>query len=145
MTVSWRYLFRFALGALFLWASLAKIADLGRFAADIHNFRLVPIPLENLFAMTLPWVELLAGVLLVLNVAPKAGVIILGGLLLVFMVAIVSAMVRDLDIACGCFGTSDAAETGWITLFRDLGFLALAILGYPWGGLRPGQAPAPAV
>jgi uncharacterized membrane protein YphA (DoxX/SURF4 family) len=145
VTLGWRYLFRFALGALFLWASLAKIADLSRFAADIHNFRLVPLPFVNLFAMTLPWVELLAGVLLVLNVAPRAGVIILGGLLLVFMVAIVSAMARNLDITCGCFGTQDAAMTGGVTLLRDLGFLALAILGYPWGGLRPGRAPAPVV
>ena len=44
---------------------------------------------------------------------------------------------RDLDVACGCFGTHDAARTGWLTLFRDLGMLALAFLGYPWGGEAP--------
>lgn len=145
MSLDWRYFFRFALGALFLWASLAKIADVSRFAADIHNFRLVPLPLENLLAMTLPWVELVAGVLLVLNVAPRAATTILGGLLLVFMIAIVSAMARNLDIACGCFGTHDAVKTGWVTLLRDLGFMALAILGYPWGEIRRARVPAPAV
>jgi uncharacterized membrane protein YphA (DoxX/SURF4 family) len=127
----WRYLFRFTLGVLFIWASLAKIADLHSFATQIHNFRMLPLPLENLFALTLPWVELAAGVALVTNLAPRAGTITLGLLLGVFFVAILSAIVRNLDTACGCFGTHDAARTGWLTLLRDLGMLALAIIGYP--------------
>lgn len=127
----WRYLFRLALGFLFIWAALAKIADLPAFAAQVHNFRMLPLPLENLFALTLPWVELVAGVVLVTNLAPRAGTIILGALLLVFFIAILAAIIRNLDIGCGCFGTHDAARTGWITLLRDLGMLALAILGYP--------------
>jgi len=128
----WRYLFRFALGVLFLWAALGKIADINHFAYDVHNFHLLPRAIENVFAMILPWVELVAGLLLILNVAPRSGVIVLGGLLVMFLVAIVSALIRNLDIACGCFGTKDAGVTGMITLFRDIGFLALAVLGYPW-------------
>ena len=127
----WRYLFRIALGIVFIWAALAKIADLQAFAKEIHNFRMVPVALENLFAVTLPWIELVAGVGLVVNRVPRSGTLLLGGLLVVFMAAIAVAIVRGLDIACGCFGTADAASTGWMTLLRDVGFLALAFLGYP--------------
>ena len=132
MISDWRYLFRFALGVLFIWAALAKIADIEAFAADVHNFHILPVALENLFAMVLPWIEVVAGLLLVMNVAPRSGTAVLGALLIVFLFAIVSALARNLDIACGCFGTRDAGVTGMITLFRDIGFLALAVLGYPW-------------
>ena len=127
----WRYYFRLAFGVAFIWAALAKVGDLGAFAGDVHNFRIVPLALENIFAMTLPWIELVAGVALIFNVAPRSGLIVLGGLLVVFMGAIVSALIRNLDIDCGCFGTNDASQTGWMTLIRDVGFLALAVLGWP--------------
>jgi uncharacterized membrane protein YphA (DoxX/SURF4 family) len=130
----WRYLLRFALGALFIWAALAKIADVPGFVAEVHNFRMVPVALENIFAMTLPWIELVAGIALIMNVAPRSGLIVLGGLLVVFFVAILAAIIRNLDISCGCFGTSDASQTGWITLLRDVVFLAMAFFGWPkWG------------
>jgi len=141
--LDWRYLFRLALGGLFIWAALNKIADLNAFAGDVHNFRVLPLAIENLFAMTVPWVELVAGVALVANVAVRASIVVLGGLLVVFLAAIVGALVRNLDIACGCFGTHDAETTGWITLGRDLAFLALAFLGYPRGS-RAERLRAPA-
>lgn len=129
--LDWRFLFRLALGAVFIWAGLAKIADPAGFARELHHFRLLPIAFENGFAIVLPWVELVSGLALVTNAAPRSGTVVLGGLLAVFFVAILSAIVRNLDIACGCFGTSDAAKTGWVTLLRDAGFLALAVLGWP--------------
>jgi uncharacterized membrane protein YphA (DoxX/SURF4 family) len=132
-SLGWRYGFRLLLGVLFIWAALAKIADLPGFAGQVHNFRILPLALENLFAMILPWVELVAGVALVLNLAPRAGVQLLAGFLVIFLIAIVSAIIRNLDIECGCFGTKDAGTTGWITLARDVAFLALAALGFPWG------------
>jgi putative oxidoreductase len=137
----WRYLFRFALAVLFLWAALAKIGDLNGFARNVHNFHMLPIAVENLFGMTLPWIELVAGLLLVVNVAPRSGVLVLGALLLIFLVAIVAAIARHIDIACGCFGTKDAETTGVITLLRDLGLLALAVLGYPWRSRAPLREP----
>ena len=57
MIGDWRYLFRFALGVLFIWAALGKIADLNHFAYDVHNFHLLPRAVENVFAMVLPWID----------------------------------------------------------------------------------------
>jgi len=143
-TLDWRFLFRLALGAVFLWAGLAKIADPAGFAREIHNFHLMPVAGENIFAIVLPWVELVSGLALVTNAAPRSATLVLGGLLVVFFFAILSAIVRHLDIACGCFGTSDASKTGWVTLLRDAAFLTLALLGWPRrGGARHRTAPEP--
>ncbi len=127
----WRYLLRIALGIVFIWAALSKIADPAGFASQIHNYRLLPVPLENLLAMTLPWIELVGGLALVLNLSPRGGTLLLGGLCVVFFVAIGQAVARNLDIDCGCFGTKDASSTGWMALGRDVVFLALAWFGYP--------------
>ena len=138
----WRYLLRAVLGLVFLWAALAKIGDASGFAREIHNYRATPLALENVFAMIIPWIELVDGTALVLTIAPRAGTLVLGGMLVVFTVLILSAIVRGLDIACGCFGTSDAARTGWETLLRDIAFLAMAWFGYP--RRRAGESNRPA-
>jgi uncharacterized membrane protein YphA (DoxX/SURF4 family) len=127
----WRYGLRLIVGGIFIVAALPKIADPAGFARDIHNYRLLPFALENVFALTLPWIELLAGLGLVLNIAPRGSSLIIGGLLVVFLVAIAQAVVRNLDIDCGCFGTNDASKTGWLALLRDAVFLVLALLGWP--------------
>ncbi len=137
----WRYLARFILGGIFVWASLAKIGDLAGFAADLHNYHLLPIAIENVLAMVIPWIELVAGLALILNLAPRGATWVLGFFLAVFLLAILSAIVRHLDIACGCFGTADATRTGWTALLRDVVFLLLAWLGYPRVEGAPASAP----
>ena len=48
---------RVGIGLIFAYAGLAKVGDLGAFALQIHNFRMVPVSTENVMAMTLPWIE----------------------------------------------------------------------------------------
>ena len=98
------------IGAVFGVAGLAKIGNPGAFAEDIHNFRLVPVALENLVAVALPWIEIVAGVALVLGVRARAAAVLTAGLMAAFTLAVIVAMGRGLDIECGCFGTSDGAK-----------------------------------
>jgi uncharacterized membrane protein YphA (DoxX/SURF4 family) len=127
----WRYAFRIILGGIFIASALPKIADPAGFAHDIHNYRMLPQAFENVFALIMPWIELLAGLGLVLNFAPRGSSIVIITLLAVFLVAIGQAVFRNLDIDCGCFGTNDATKTGWLALLRDAVFLVLALLGWP--------------
>jgi putative oxidoreductase len=136
----WRYVFRLVLGGVFLASALGKIADPAGFARDIHNYHMLPLVAENVFALVLPWIELLTGLALVFNHAPKGATLLGGTLLVVFLIAIAQAVVRNLDIDCGCFGTKDASQTGWLALLRDFGFLVLALLGWPRGGRSVGHA-----
>ncbi len=117
------------LGLLFLTAALAKIVDVASLAKEVHNFHLVPLWSEHLLAMMVPWIELVAGLALVLGIRPRAGAWVAGALLVAFTIAIVAAMARGLDFACGCFGTADATRIGWAKLAENLGMLALAAVG----------------
>jgi len=121
------------LGLLFLVAALAKIVDVTSLARQVHNFHLLPFWSEHLVAMTLPWIELVAGLALVLGIRPRAGAWVAGGLLAGFTVGIVLAMARGLNFECGCFGTADGTRVGWTKLGENLGMLALALAG----SLRP--------
>lgn len=115
-----------ALGLLFLVASLAKIGDAGAFALQIHHYRLLPFGLENLVAVTLPWIELLAALAILLRLSPRAGSVVVAWLMGLFVVVVAAAVVRGLDIECGCFGTADAGRVGVAKLLENLGLLALA-------------------
>jgi putative oxidoreductase len=117
------------LGLLFLTAALAKIVDIASLAKELHNFHLVPLWSEHLLAMMLPWIELLAGLALVLGFRARAGAWVAGALLVAFTLGIVVAMARGLNFQCGCFGTADATHIGWTKLGENLGLIALAAVG----------------
>ena len=51
---------RLILGGVFIYASIDKILNPGDFAKIISNYHVLPFGLENLLAITLPWVELLS-------------------------------------------------------------------------------------
>ena len=124
-----RRLCQVALGLLFLASALAKIGDTGALATQVHHFRLVPLWSENLLGMTLPWIELLCGLALVLGVRARAGAWVVLASLLVFTVAIGTAMARGLDFECGCFGTADGTRVGWMKLAENVGMIVLAAVG----------------
>ena len=118
-----------AIGVMMAWAGLAKIGDLHGFAEQLHNFRMMPVPIENLIAMSLPWVELVAALALIFGVRARAGAILSAVLLAGFTAAVFLAMARGLDIECGCFGTNDATRVGWVKIGQNLMMLALATAG----------------
>jgi uncharacterized membrane protein YphA (DoxX/SURF4 family) len=118
-----------AVGVVFLIAALGKIGDLESFAGQVHNFRLVPVAAENLVAVALPWIEVVAGLSLVLGIRARSGAVVAAGLMAVFVVAVAAALARDLSIECGCFGKAGAARVGWVKLAQNLGLLLLAVGG----------------
>lgn len=126
-----------ALGAIFVIAALPKIADPPSFAHMIYNYRLVPGSLINLSALVMPWVELLAGLALILGVWKAAARTIVGVLLAIFIIAISINLARDNAIDCGCFNVADRGKTHEQRIFdmkvdivRDLGMLLM--VGQLW-------------
>ena len=122
-----------ALGVIFIVAALPKIADPPSFAHMIYNYRLVPSPLINISALVMPWVELLAGLALILGVWKAAARTVVAIMLAVFIVAISINLFRDNAIDCGCFNVADRGKTHEqrifdmkVDVFRDLGMLLLA-------------------
>jgi len=119
-------------GLIFVAAALPKIADLSGFAGSIHNFHLEPvIPMAaiNVFAVMIPWVELIAGLALIGGVRPRAGAIVYTLLMAVFTVGIVQAVARGLSFECGCFGKAGAATIGAKKIAENLVMLAIGVVG----------------
>ena len=128
---------RWYLGALFVGACLHKIADPGSFALDVATYDILPLALVNLTAIALPWVELAAGVLLLLGCRVRAGALLVATMMALFLAALAIALARGLDMSCGCFASQGAAEDpiSLFTVARDVGWLALAafVLAYDRG------------
>jgi len=119
---------RIVLAVVFLIAALAKLGDLKAFAEQLHNFRMVPVFSENLLAMCLPWIELLAGLAILFNVRARSASVLLTALLAVFTVSVLLAMGRGLDFECGCFGTADSTRVGVAKVFQNTGLLLVGAL-----------------
>lgn len=120
---------RVYLAAIFLLACLHKIAHPGAFALDIATYQILPLGLINLQAIVLPWVELVAGLLLLLGWRTRAAALLINGMMVMFIAAISIALAKGLDMSCGCFASQGAVEDpiSWRTIARDLGWLALGL------------------
>ena len=121
-----RVLIRVVLGALFVFAGATKAYDPGAFAMEMQRYQLVPWILGALASVYLPWVEMLAGALLLLKRFERGALLVITLLLLVFTLALASAMFRGLSIDCGCFGKAFTATGTTVPLLRNLVLLVFA-------------------
>jgi len=118
---------RLALGGVFVFASLDKLAHPQAFAEAIHHYRIVPYSLLHGAALLLPMVEFVIGIALITGFWRRGAALLATVLMVVFMVAIASALARNLDISCGCFNTDAGHGVGNALLWRDFGFLLLGL------------------
>jgi len=120
---------RIYLAVVFLLACYHKLLDPAAFALDIATYQIMPLATVNLMAIVLPWVELVAGLMLLVGFRARAGALLVAAMMAVFTAAIAVALSRGLEMSCGCFASQGAAEDpiSWLTILRDLGWLALAL------------------
>jgi uncharacterized membrane protein YphA (DoxX/SURF4 family) len=117
---------RLYLGGLFVYASLYKISYPLELAENIASYQIVPFWAVNLMAIVMPWAELICGILLILGLRAKSAIRMIGGMLVLFIVAICLTLVRGIPIGCGCFHSMEEPMT-WGTVLRDLVWLAMAV------------------
>lgn len=117
---------RIAIGVIFLGAAISKIPDLPTFAKQVGAYELVPLAVQHLIAMTVPWVELVAGLALVFGVGARAGAVVALASMVVFTVAVAWAWGRGLSIDCGCFGKALPEPVGAGKFLQNVGMTVLA-------------------
>ena len=129
---------RLIAGGFFVYASLDKIIHPEAFAKIVHNYRILPGGLINIFALILPWVELFCGMALVLGTRVKGAAAVLSALLVVFIVAVISAMARGIKTDCGCFSTTGdgARKVGMPLLIEDAALLFMVLVVWAKGAGR---------
>jgi putative oxidoreductase len=124
------FVLRWFLGLVFIIAGIEKIAQPELFAISIEAYKLLPSILINSSALVIPWVELVCGIFLLGGVCLRGSSLMAISLLAVFTIAIIAALVRGLQIDCGCFGAQYSSPVGISKVLEDCGLLLLALLIY---------------
>jgi uncharacterized membrane protein YphA (DoxX/SURF4 family) len=122
---------RLVVGGVFLVAGALKAIDPQSAVAAVRAYELLPTSLETIVGWGLPFAEIALGLLLLAGIATRAVAAVTAILLLVFILAVVSAAARGLSIDCGCFGGGGEVAPGQTAygteLVRDVGLLLLAL------------------
>ncbi|WP_243313036.1 MauE/DoxX family redox-associated membrane protein [Fundidesulfovibrio agrisoli] len=128
---------RLVFGALFVYAGAEKVMDAQAFAAVIFNYQVLPAKMVYGAAMLLPALEVVCGLALCVGTLARGAAVVLNVLMAVFMALMGWAMVRGLDVTCGCFGGAGQAVSKE-TLVRD-GLILLLGLVALWGAFSGGK------
>ncbi|MEK7483583.1 MAG: MauE/DoxX family redox-associated membrane protein [Planctomycetota bacterium] len=125
-------------GLFFLYASVPKVLNPLIFAKNIWNYDLIPGQWINGMALILPILEVIAGLCLMTDFFRKGSSGTISLLLIVYMIAVSTNMIRGHEFQCGCF-----TETTWITplylegwndkitlLLRDIALLILSLFTF---------------
>jgi putative oxidoreductase len=123
-------------GAVFVYASHDKIWWPEKFARIVYHYQVIgpndlfPPLLPNLLAVLLPWIELLAGLALIVGLWRREAALLTAVLLAVFIVAVASTLIRGIDIEnCGCFSLDAHGRSAGLKLIvQDLALLVGALL-----------------
>lgn len=117
---------RLGLASVFFYAGWVKILDPTLFAIKVRNYDLLPDPWVALVAIILPCLEIICALCLVSRRLERGALLWVVGMLLVFLLGMISAMVRGLDIDCGCFGGSLDRSSFAVALAMDVVLLIIA-------------------
>jgi len=83
-------------------SALPKLLDTRSFAYQLQNYAILPQPLNPIFAATLPWLEFVLALLVLLNLIAQDALLLTSILLCGYCAAQVLAFHRGLKIDCGC-------------------------------------------
>jgi len=131
---------RLALGGLFIYAGVLKALDPQAFAFAIKGYGVLDAGDAHairVMAYTIPWAEILTGVLLVIGGWARGAALLLAVQLALFTAA--NAVVLDKGIECSCFGENDpfcSGPIGQCHMIRNGVMLAAsALLAWRGAGL----------
>ena len=128
---------RLVLAGIFIYAGYAKLTmgmhprppigvALSFFALQVDSYQILPTRGVNFVAHTLPFAEIVLGLLLLLGVGLRIWATLITLIMLGFFAAVVRSYALGLQINCGCFATPEPLTIK--TVFRDGALVALALL-----------------
>ena len=120
-------IFRVILGVTFVYASIHKLMHPFILVQTICSYNILPDDLINIFALTLPWLELSCGFFLIIGLFRQGSVLILNFLLILFFLAVSINLYRGSNISCGCFGMGAIDSLNFFHIAANVFLLAMGI------------------
>lgn len=129
---------RWIIGLTFIYASFHKILAPADFAKIVYGYDLFPNEAINVIAIVIPFVELIAGLALILGLYPRAAALIINGMLVAYTIVLSINLIRGHEFDCGCFSAKEAGifSSAESTLVRDIVYLILALQIFLYRGIR---------
>lgn len=125
-----RTVVRVGLGVVWVIAGAVKVTDPAQSVVAVRAYQLLPEGMSYLVGWTLPYLEILLGLVLISGLFTRWAGALSGLLQLAFIVGLIQAWARGFSIDCGCFSAGGAVAPGATTYFpdliRDIVFLAAA-------------------
>lgn len=128
---------RLLLGIVFIIAGAQKVGDPAAFVRATRAYQVLPDWFARATGYGLPYLEIAAGALILFGIATRLVAIALSVLLVGFLIGIIQASARGLQIECGCFGGGGKLAAGqnasytW-DILRDAGLLIAAVYLIVW-------------
>lgn len=124
------YTVRVGIGCMFIWSSLPKIRQPYDFLASVYSYELVGPKLGMFVAMTLPWLELIAGICLIGGIFVSGALLASMGMAAMFAFVLGSALYQGLEITCGCFGAGATDIISYRIFLRACIILGVSFIAY---------------
>jgi hypothetical protein len=131
-----------ALAAVFAFSAAGKLRQPETFARQVAAYQVVPPAVTGQVAAVLTVLEAGCAVLLAVPPARLPGLVIAGGLLVTFLLAMSAALARGCRIPCGCFAGQGELDLVGLPSTVRTGLLAvLAVVSLPGRAVafRPAQ------
>ena len=103
-------LFRIIVGGIFLYPGSLKINDLQSFELSIRNYQILNDPWVGILAMTLPPLEMILGITILIKFLYQGALLIACMTMSVFIASLLSLLARNIDINCGCLGLNTSVQ-----------------------------------
>lgn len=116
-----------AIAGVLVYSGLAKLLDISAFIIAIAKYDLTSDATAVRIGTVVPFLELAVGIAMISFRTRAPATIIACTLFVGFLVIQLSALVRGLDIACGCFGGEKAIGVSSVGL-ASAGFIVSAVL-----------------
>jgi uncharacterized membrane protein YphA (DoxX/SURF4 family) len=127
-----------SLGGIFIYSGSIKLMEPKTFAILIEAYGIVPESLLMPVAITLPVLEVAAGIGLLFDIEGSLSMV--AALLGLFITILIYGIWIGIDVDCGCFGPEDpGSEVSHglkASLYRDLIMLSVIVFLYIWRRYR---------
>lgn len=120
-------LIRFVLAFLFILAAIEKLTNPFAFALSIDAYQIFPEWVTNISTFFIPWLELFIGFGLLFKFKLKANLYLYLFLMIAFTLLVLVALLKGLDIECGCYGES-STKIGLVKLFENILIVVFVLL-----------------